>query len=146
LTGADPDAETVRARDLVPGYDVVVDATDRFAARYALNDACVATDTPLVYGAVDRTEGHVATFATDDGPCYRCLFPDADGAGRDCATAGVIGPVPGVIGALQATEAMKHLLGVGTPLAGRLLVYDALALDFETVEIAPAPDCPACGP
>ncbi len=137
-------AETVM--DLISDYDVVVDATDNFPTRFLLNDACVLTDTPLSHGAVYQFEGQ-ATTMTGGQPCYRCLFPEAppDGAVPDCSTAGVLGVLPGTIGMIQATEVLKLLLDEGESLAGRLLVYNARDLSFETVPIAPNPDCPVCG-
>jgi adenylyltransferase/sulfurtransferase len=138
------DADT--APTLAADYDVVVDASDNFPTRFLLNDACVLADTPLTHGAVYRFEGQATTVRGGE-PCYRCLFPEAppEGAVPDCATAGVLGVVPGTIGTVQATEALKCLLGVGETLAGRLLVYDARELTTETVPVAPDPDCPVCG-
>lgn len=136
---------TDNAVDLLAAYDVVVDATDTFTARYLLNDAAVVTETTLVHGAVDQLTGQVTTF--DGGaPCYRCLSPAAPPPGtvEDCATAGILGVVPGVIGTLQATEVIKLLTGIGTPLTGRLLHFDATTLAFEPVRLAPDPDCPLC--
>jgi molybdopterin/thiamine biosynthesis adenylyltransferase len=137
-------AET--APDLVADYDVVVDASDNFPTRFLLNDACVLADVPLSHGAVYRFEGQ-ATTITGGQPCYRCLFPEAppEGAVPDCATAGVLGVVPGTIGTFQATETIKLILGTGDSLAGQLLVYDAEQLSTETVPIRPAPGCPVCG-
>jgi adenylyltransferase/sulfurtransferase len=134
------------ATDLVESYDVVVDASDNFPTRFLLNDACYLADTPLVHGAVYRFDGQAMT--VDGGaPCYRCLFPEAppDGAVPNCAEAGVLGVLPGTVGAIQATEVCKLLLDVGDPLTGRLLVYDARDLHAETVPVAPNPDCPVCG-
>ncbi len=135
------------ARALVADHDLVVDGTDNFAARYAVNDACVALGVPNVYGSVHRFEGQVAVFAAPGGPCYRCLHPVAPPAGLvpDCAEGGVLGVLPGLVGTLQATEALKLLLGVGEPLVGRLLVVDALAMRFLRVAVARDPACPACG-
>ncbi|QSG11163.1 Dinucleotide-utilizing enzyme involved in molybdopterin and thiamine biosynthesis [Halapricum desulfuricans] len=133
---------------LIEGYDVVVDATDNFPTRYLLNDACVLTGTPLSHGAVYRFEGQVTTFEREgDSPCYRCLFPEAppEGAVPDCATAGVLGVVPGLIGTVQATEVIKLLIGYGETLDGRLWNVDAGGMDVETVPIRPNPDCPVCG-
>lgn len=134
--------------DLIEGYDVVVDATDNFQTRYLLNDACVLADVPLSHGAVYRFEGQVTTFERGpNSPCYRCLFPEAppDGAIPDCATAGVLGVVPGLIGAIQATETLKLILGLGDSLDGRLWNVDVSAMDVETVPIRPNPECPVCG-
>ncbi|MFB6128733.1 MAG: ThiF family adenylyltransferase [Halorhabdus sp.] len=134
------------AMALLEDYDVVVDASDNFPTRYLLNDACALAGTPLVHGAVYRFEGQATTF---DGsrPCYRCLFPEAppEGAVPDCATAGVLGVVPGTIGTIQATEAIKQVLGVGDSLSGELLQYDARSLTIETVPFDARPDCPVCG-
>lgn len=138
---------------LLAGMDVVVDGSDNFAARYLLNQACVRQGLPLVHGAVERFHGQVSVFvrAAPGGPkapCYRCLHPEPPGpdAAPNCAEAGVLGVLPGLIGLLQATEVLKLLLGIGTPLAGRLLRVDALELRFRDVALAPDPDCPCCGP
>lgn len=137
---------------LLDGVDVVVDGADNFAARYLLNDACVKLGKPLVYGAVHRFEGQASVF--DAGrhrgaaPCYRCLFPEPPSAedAPNCADAGVLGVLPGVIGLLQATEALKLILGIGAPLTGRLLQFDALAMRFRELRLSPDPDCPVCAP
>ena len=137
---------------LLDGVDVVVDGADNFPARYLLNDACVKLGKPLVYGAVHRFEGQASVF--DAGrhrgvaPCYRCLFPEPPPpeAAPNCAEAGVLGVLPGVIGLLQATEAIKLLLGIGQPLRGRLLQFDALAMRFRETRLAPDPACPVCAP
>jgi sulfur-carrier protein adenylyltransferase/sulfurtransferase len=135
------------ALDLVTAYDVVIDGTDNFPTRYLLNDACVMTGRPLVYGSVDRFEGQVSVFATEHGPCYRCLFPTPPepGSVQNCADAGVLGVLPGLIGTLQATEALKMILGLGDPLAGRLLLVDTLSMGFRTFDVPRDPACPACG-
>ncbi len=132
--------------DLVADYDVVVDASDNFPTRFLLNDACVLSDTPLSHGAIYRFEGQ-ATTVTGGQPCYRCLFPEAppEGAVPDCATAGVLGILPGTVGAFQATEVVKLIIGVGDTLEGRLLVYDAADMTTEEVPIQANPDCPVCG-
>jgi adenylyltransferase/sulfurtransferase len=134
------------AEDLVAEYDFVIDASDNFPTRYLLNDACQLRDVPLAFGAVHRFGGQVSTFPPG-GPCYRCVFPEAPPPGTvpDCATAGVLGVLPGTVGCLQATEAMKWLLGLGETLAGRLLVYDALAPGFEALSVERNPACPVCG-
>ena len=137
---------------LLDGVDVVIDGADNFPARYLLNDACVKLAKPLVYGAVHRFEGQLSVF--DAGrqrgvaPCYRCLFPEPPSpeAAPNCAEAGVLGVLPGVIGLLQATEAIKLILRLGEPLAGRLLQFDALAMRFRETRLAPDPDCAVCGP
>jgi sulfur-carrier protein adenylyltransferase/sulfurtransferase len=135
------------ARALVRSHDVVLDGTDNFSARYAVNDACVLERVPNVYGAVLRFEGQVSVFAHADGPCYRCLFPEPPEAGSipSCAEAGVLGVLPGVIGTLQATEALKLLVGVGEPLVGRMVTYDALRARFREVALRQDPNCPICG-
>jgi adenylyltransferase/sulfurtransferase len=135
------------ALDLVTAYDVIIDGTDNFPTRYLLNDACVLTGRPLVYGSVDRFEGQVSVFATEQGPCYRCLFPQPPKAGsvQNCAEAGVLGVLPGLIGTLQATEVLKLILGLGEPLIGRLLLVDTLAMRFRAIGVEKDPDCPACG-
>jgi molybdopterin/thiamine biosynthesis adenylyltransferase len=138
--------EPDNAATLVDGHDVVVDASDNFPTRFLLNDTCVLADTPLSHGAVYRFEGQ-ATTLTGGQPCYRCLFPEAppEGAVPDCSTAGVLGVLPGTVGAIQATEVLKLLLDEGDPLDGRLLVYDASDLSMETVPLRANPDCPVCG-
>ncbi len=136
---------------LLEGVDVVVDGADNFPARYLLNDACVKLRKPLVYGAVQRFAGQASVF--DAGrrrgqlPCYRCLFPQPPSAGSapSCEEAGVLGVVPGIIGLLQASEALKLLLGIGEPLSGRLLQFDALAMRFRETRVVPDPDCVVCG-
>ena len=135
------------ALEILRGYDVVIDGTDNFATRYLTNDACVLLGIPNVYGSIFRFEGQVSVFATANGPCYRCLFrePPPPGLVPSCAEGGVLGVLPGTIGTLQATEAIKLLLGIGQPLIGRLLLYDALSLRFRTVNLRKDPTCPACG-
>ncbi|MGN6513397.1 MAG: ThiF family adenylyltransferase, partial [Lysobacteraceae bacterium] len=137
---------------LLEGVDVVVDGADNFPARYLLNDACVKLGKPLVYGAVHRFEGQVSVFdagrARGVAPCYRCLFPEPPPpeAAPNCSEAGVLGVLPGVVGLLQATEAIKLLLGIGEPLRGRLLQFDALAMRFRETRLVPDPDCALCAP
>jgi adenylyltransferase/sulfurtransferase len=135
------------ALDLVTAYDVIIDGTDNFPTRYLLNDACVLTGRPLVYGSVDRFEGQVSVLVTDNGPCYRCLFPRPPRAGsvQNCADAGVLGVLPGLIGTLQATETLKLILGLGEPLIARLLLVDTLAMRFRAIGVEKDPTCPACG-
>lgn len=134
---------------LVADADVVLDGADNFPARHVLNDACLRLGKPLVYGAVQRFDGQVSVF--DAGrqrgiaPCYRCLFPEAPDDAPNCAEAGVLGVLPGVVGMLQATEAIKLVLGIGEPLVGRLLAFDALAMRFRETRIPVDPECPACG-
>lgn len=135
-------------RSLIDGYDIVVDGSDNFQTRYLLNDACMLAGTPLTHGAILRFEGQATTILpTEETPCYRCLFPEAPPAGAvpDCATAGVLGVLPGTIGCIQATEAIKLALDHGETLAGRLLIYDAASMSFEEVPIERNPDCPVCG-
>ncbi|GLC25863.1 ThiF family adenylyltransferase [Roseisolibacter agri] len=131
---------------LVQGYDVVLDCTDQIPVRYALSDACVAAGRPLVHGAVSRWEGRVTVLAASEGPCYRCLWPTPPPAHAipSCAEAGVLGPVPGAIGMLQAVEASKLLLGAGDPLVGRLLVMDLLRMVTHVFAVPRDPLCPTC--
>ena len=132
---------------LVDRYAIVIDGTDNFATRYLVNDACVMTKTPNVYGSIHRFEGQASVFATRGGPCYRCLHPDPPPAGLipNCAEAGVLGVLPGIVGTVQATEAIKILTGIGEPLVGRLLLYDALRMRFRQIALPRDPDCPVCG-
>jgi len=138
---------SANALALVADYGVIIDGTDNFPTRYLLSDACVLTARPLVYGSVDRFEGQVSVFATGAGPCYRCLFPTPPDPGtvQNCADAGVLGVMPGLIGLLQATEALKLITGLGDSLAGRLLLVDALRMRFHTVTVERDAACPACG-
>ncbi len=133
--------------DLMKGYDIVVDGTDNFPTRYLINDACVMLKKPLVSGAILRFEGQITTIIPGDGPCYRCLFesPPPPGLVPSCQEAGVLGVLPGVIGALQATEVLKLILGKGKPLKGELLIYDALGTNFRKVRVPKNPDCAICG-
>ena len=133
--------------DLASAYDLVLDGTDNFAARYLVNDACVLTKTPNVYGSVSQFEGQAAVFALPGGPCYRCLHPEPPPPGliANCADAGVLGVLPGIIGLIQATEAIKLIVGIGDPLKGRLLLYDALRMRFREITLARDPECPVCG-
>jgi adenylyltransferase/sulfurtransferase len=129
------------------GADVVIDGADNFATRYLVNDACVMAGRPNVFGSVSRFDGQVAVFAARGGPCYRCLHPEPppDGLIQNCAEGGVLGVLPGVIGALQAVEAVKLLTGLGQPLIGRLLVYDALRMRARDIVLPRDPACPVCG-
>jgi molybdopterin/thiamine biosynthesis adenylyltransferase/rhodanese-related sulfurtransferase len=138
---------SANALSLIARYDVVIDGSDNFPTRYLLSDACVLAGRPLVYGSVDRFEGQVSLFATAEGPCYRCLFPTPPDPGtvQNCADAGVLGVLPGLVGLLQATEALKWIVELGDSLAGRLLLVDALRMRFRTVTIDRDPSCPACG-
>jgi len=136
------------ALELVQAYDLVIDATDSFATRYVLNDACVLAHKPLVYGAIFRFEGQASLFAPHlGGPCYRCLFPDPPPPelAPNCTEAGVFGVLPGVVGSVQATEAIKYLLGIGTTLQGWLWLYDALTMQVDRWQVARNPQCARCG-
>jgi molybdopterin/thiamine biosynthesis adenylyltransferase/rhodanese-related sulfurtransferase len=135
------------AREILAGYDVVLDGTDTFPSRYLTSDLCVWLKKPLVYGSVMRFEGQVSVFDARHGPCYRCLFPEPPPPelAPNCAEAGVLGVLPGVIGLLQATEVLKLLLGAGEPLVGRLLVYDALTMEFRRFKVPKDPACAVCG-
>ncbi len=131
---------------IMKDYDVVVDGTDNFETRYLTNDACYFLKKPNVYGSIFRFEGQASVFWPDRGPCYRCLYPEPPPPGMvpSCAEGGVLGVLPGVIGGIQATEAIKILLGIGEPLVGRLLLYDALSMSFEQLKLRRSPDCPLC--
>lgn len=135
------------ALDLFREYDVIVDGTDNFATRYLINDACVFTGRPFVHGSVLRFEGQASTFIPGSGPCYRCLYPTppAPGSVPSCQEAGVLGPVPGIIGTIQALEVLKLLTGAGQTLVGRLLLFDGLNLRFDEVRLKNDPACPICG-
>ena len=135
------------ALDILARYDVILDGSDNFATRYLVNDACVLLKKPNAYGSVFRFEGQASVFATSTGPCYRCLYPEPPPAGLipSCAEAGVLGVLPGIIGTIQATEALKLILGIGEPLIGRFLIYDALRLRFRELKLARDPECPVCG-
>ncbi|HEX9243111.1 MAG TPA: molybdopterin-synthase adenylyltransferase MoeB [Anaeromyxobacter sp.] len=135
------------ALDIISQYDVVVDGTDNFATRYLTNDACVLLGKPNVYGSIFRFEGQSTIFCTKDGPCYRCLYPEPPPPGLvpSCAEGGVLGILPGLVGTVQATETVKLIAGIGEPLVGRLLLVDALAMQFRTVKLRKDPRCPACG-
>jgi adenylyltransferase/sulfurtransferase len=136
------------ARELIAAYDVVLDGTDNFPARYLVNDACVLVGRPNAYGSIFRFEGQASVFAAPGGPCYRCLHPEPPPPGLvpNCAEGGVLGVLPGIIGTVQATEALKLILGVGEPLIGRFLVFDALRMRFRELTLRKDPDCPVCGP
>ncbi len=135
------------ALGLFADYDLVVDGTDNFPTRYLVNDACVIGGKPNVYGSIFRFEGQASVFATKDGPCYRCMFPEPPPPGLvpSCAEGGVLGILPGVVGTLQATEAIKLILGVGESLVGRFLLFDALKMRFRELKVRKDPDCPVCG-
>ena len=135
------------AREIAEGFDVIVDGTDNFATRYPVNDLCVLLGVPNVYGSIFRFDGQASVFATTDGPCYRCLYREPPPAGLvpACAEGGVLGVLPGLVGTIQATEAIKLITGAGTPLIGRLLLLDALHWRLRTVRVQRDPSCPACG-
>jgi molybdopterin/thiamine biosynthesis adenylyltransferase/rhodanese-related sulfurtransferase len=155
LTTLNPDVNVVtydtrlaadNVLDIIKGYDVIVDGTDNFPTRYLVNDASLLEEIPVVYGAIFRFEGQVSVFHPYVGPCYRCLLPEPPPAelAPSCAEAGVLGVLPGIIGSLQAMEAIKLLLGLGDSLAGRLMAYDALEASFRTFKVRRDPQCPAC--
>jgi molybdopterin/thiamine biosynthesis adenylyltransferase/rhodanese-related sulfurtransferase/molybdopterin converting factor small subunit len=135
------------ALELFAPYDVIVDGTDNFPTRYLVNDACVLLGKPNAYGSIFRFEGQASVFATKEGPCYRCLYPEPPPPGLvpSCAEGGVLGVLPGIIGVIQATETVKLLMGIGEPLIGRFLIYDALRMRFRELKLRKDPDCPVCG-
>jgi len=135
------------ALQILKDYDIVVDGTDNFPTRYLVNDACVLLGKPNVYGSIFRFEGQATVFAYEGGPCYRCLYPEPPPPGLvpSCAEGGVLGILPGTIGLIQATETVKLILGIGEPLVGRLLLYDALAMRFRELKLRRNPECPVCG-
>jgi molybdopterin/thiamine biosynthesis adenylyltransferase/rhodanese-related sulfurtransferase/molybdopterin converting factor small subunit len=135
------------ALDILKDYDLIVDGTDNFPTRYLVNDACVLLGKPNVYGSIFRFEGQATVFAYEGGPCYRCLYPEPPPPGLvpSCAEGGVLGILPGTIGLIQATETVKLILGIGQPLVGRLLLYDALAMRFRELKLRKNPECPVCG-
>jgi len=135
------------ALEILKDYDIVVDGTDNFPTRYLVNDACVLLGKPNVYGSIFRFEGQATVFAYEGGPCYRCLYPEPPPPGLvpSCAEGGVLGILPGTIGLIQATETVKLILGIGEPLVGRLLLYDALAMRFRELKLRKNPECPVCG-
>src|SRR5712672_1729328 len=128
-------------------FDVIVDGTDNFPTRFLVNDACVFTGKPNVYGSIFRFEGQASVFAAKEGPCYRCLYPEPPPPGLvpSCAEGGVLGVLPGIIGSIQAMETIKLILGAGQPLIGRLVLFDALKLEFRELKLEKDPDCPVCG-
>jgi len=134
------------AAELIAAYDVIVDGSDNFPTRYLVNDACVLAGKPDVCGAIQRFEGRLSVFWAERGPCYRCLYPEPPPPGvvPSCAEAGVLGVLPGIIGALQATEVVKLVLGIGEPLIGRLAIFDALRLRVRELALGKRPDCPRC--
>ena len=138
---------SANALELFREFDIVADGTDNFPTRYLVNDACVLTGKPNVYGSIFRFEGQASVFATREGPCYRCLYPEPPPPGLvpSCAEGGVLGILPGLVGVIQATETIKLILGSGEPLIGRLLLVDALSMRFRELKLRKNPDCPACG-
>jgi len=139
---------SANALDILKDYDIVADGTDNFPTRYLVNDACVLLGKPNVYGSIFRFEGQASVFATKQGPCYRCLYPEPPPPGLvpSCAEGGVLGILPGLVGVIQATEAIKLILGKGDSLVGRLLLVDALNMRFRELKLRKNPDCPVCGP
>ena len=135
------------ALDIFSGFDIIADGTDNFATRYLVNDACVLSGKPNVYASIFRFEGQASIFATKQGPCYRCLYPDPPPPGLvpSCAEGGVLGVLPGLLGVIQATEVIKLILGAGEPLIGRLVLVDALAMRFRELRVRKNPECPVCG-
>jgi molybdopterin/thiamine biosynthesis adenylyltransferase/rhodanese-related sulfurtransferase/molybdopterin converting factor small subunit len=138
---------SANALELFKGYDVILDGTDNFPTRYLVNDACVLLGIPNAYGSIFRFEGQASVFATKNGPCYRCLYPEPPPPGLvpSCAEGGVLGVLPGMVGMIQATEAIKLILGIGEPLIGRFMIYDALKMRFRELKLRKDPDCPVCG-
>ena len=136
------------AMEILKGYDIVVDGTDNFPTRYLVNDACVLLNKPNVYGSIFRFEGQASVFDASKGPCYRCLYPEPPPPGLvpSCAEGGVLGILPGIIGTIQATEAIKLILGKGEPLIGRLLLFNAMKMRFRELKLRKSPTCPICGP
>lgn len=138
---------SANALEIFKDYDVIADGTDNFQTRYLVNDACVLTGKPNAYGSIFRFEGQASVFATEEGPCYRCLYPEPPPPGLvpSCAEGGVLGILPGLVGVIQATEVIKLILGIGEPLIGRLLLVDSLGMTFRTLKLRKNPNCPACG-
>ncbi len=156
LLGLNPNIRVIRhetaltsanALEIFRDYDFIVDGADNFPTRYLVNDACVLLGKPNVYGSIFRFDGQISIFATKGGPCYRCLYPEPPPPGLvpSCAEGGVLGVLPGVVGTIQATEAIKLIIGQGDPLIGRLLLFDALQMKFRTLKLQRDPECPVCG-
>jgi adenylyltransferase/sulfurtransferase len=156
IKAMNPDTQVVKhsvqlssenALEIMKDYDIIIDGTDNFPTRYLTNDACVFLKKPNIYGSIFRFDGLTTVFKADEGPCYRCLYPEPPPPGMvpSCAEGGVLGILPGVIGLIQATEAVKLIVGVGKPLIGRLLVYDALQMTFRELKLKKDPHCPVCG-
>src|SRR5665213_212131 len=139
---------SANALEIFKGYDIIADGTDNFQTRYLVNDACVLSgNKPNVYASIFRFEGQASVFATKDGPCYRCLYPEPPPPGLvpSCAEGGVLGILPGLLGVMQATEVIKLILGIGEPLIGRLLLVDTLGMSFRALKLRKNPECPVCG-
>jgi molybdopterin/thiamine biosynthesis adenylyltransferase/rhodanese-related sulfurtransferase len=138
---------SANALEIFKDFDVIADGTDNFQTRYLVNDACVLTGKPNAYGSIFRFEGQASVFGTEEGPCYRCLYPEPPPPGLvpSCAEGGVLGILPGLVGVIQATEVIKLILGIGEPLIGRLLLVDALGMSFRTLKLRKNPECPVCG-
>ena len=138
---------SANALDILKDYDVIADGTDNFQTRYLVNDACVLLGKPNAYASIYRFEGQASVFGTEQGPCYRCLYPEPPPPGLvpSCAEGGVLGILPGLLGVIQATETIKLILGIGEPLIGRLLLVDALGMNFRTLKLRKNPECPVCG-
>ncbi len=156
IKGMNPDTRVIKhptrissenAMEIIKNYDIVIDGTDNFPTRYLVNDACVLLNKPNIYGSIFRFEGQATVFNPKDGPCYRCLYPEPPPPGMvpSCAEGGVLGILPGVIGVIQATEAVKLIIGKGEPLIGRLLLYNALDMTFRTLKLRRDKNCPVCG-
>jgi molybdopterin/thiamine biosynthesis adenylyltransferase/rhodanese-related sulfurtransferase len=156
LKGLNPNLNVVKyntmltsanALEIFKDFDIIADGTDNFQTRYLVNDACVLTGKPNAYGSIFRFEGQASVFATEEGPCYRCLYPEPPPPGLvpSCAEGGVLGILPGLVGVIQATEVIKLILGIGDSLIGRLLLVDALGMNFRTLKLRKNPECPACG-
>ena len=156
LRGLNPNLNVVKynamltsenALEIFKDFDIIADGTDNFQTRYLVNDACVLSGKPNAYGSIFRFEGQASVFATETGPCYRCLYPEPPPPGLvpSCAEGGVLGILPGLVGVIQATEVLKLILGIGDTLAGRLLLIDALGMNFRTLKLRKNPDCPMCG-
>src|SRR5437762_11410507 len=143
----DTKLSSANALEMFRNFDIIADGTDNFPTRYLVNDACVLTGKPNVYGSIFRFEGQASVFATEEGPCYRCLYPEPPPPGLvpSCAEGGVLGILPGLVGVIQATEVIKLILGKGDSLIGRLLLVDALAMKFRELKLRKNPDCPVCG-
>src|SRR3954464_2773557 len=143
----DTKLSSANALEIFKDFDIIVDGTDNFPTRYLVNDACVLTGKPNVYGSIFRFEGQASVFGAKDGPCYRCLYPEPPPPGMvpSCAEGGVLGILPGLVGLIQATETIKLIVGIGETLIGRLLLVDALAMRFREMKLRKNPDCPMCG-